>query len=127
MAKYLVASTPANAANLGYHTISQYPRADYVCLAEHDLRLDCRSRSGDLAQLLVGVTRSLRAVKSAVTTGSKGCMAYAPEDGFTQVPSLATRVVDRFGAAEAFLAVTALGAASQIPLDELALGREAFR
>ena len=97
-AKYLAASTPANAANLGYHTISKYPRADYLCLAEHDLRLDRRSSSGDLPQLLEQVTQMLQARRSAVTTGSKGCLCYAAEVGFVQVPALATRVVDRFGA-----------------------------
>jgi len=119
-AKYLAASTPANAANLGYHTISQYPRADYVCLAEHDLRLDRRSRSGELASLLQQAAQLLHAGKSAVTTGSKGCLCYGPEAGFAQAPSLATRVVDRFGAAEAFLAVTSLCAAVGLPLEELA-------
>ncbi len=119
-AKYLAASTPANAANLGYHTISQYPRADYLCLAEHDLRLDRRNRSSDLAQLLVQVAQMLQAQKSAVTAGSKGCLCYGPAVGFTQVPALATRVVDRFGAAEAFLCVTSLCAALGVPLDELA-------
>ncbi|NLF67510.1 MAG: adenylyltransferase/cytidyltransferase family protein [Candidatus Anammoximicrobium sp.] len=119
-ARYLVASTPANAANLGYHTISQYPRADYLCLAEHDLRLDRRSRSGDVAQLLVQVAQGLQARLSAVTVGSKGCLCYGPEAGFAQAPALATRVVDRFGAAESFLAVTSLCAALRVPLEILA-------
>ncbi len=119
-AKYLVASTPANAANLGYHTISQYPRADYFCLAEHDLRLDRRSRSGDVSQLLEQVARTLQAQKSAVTIGSKGCLCYAVETGCLHVPALATRVVDRFGAAESFLAVTSLCAVLRVPLEELA-------
>ncbi len=119
-AHYLAVSTPANAANLGYHTISQFPRADYVCLAEQDLRLDRRNRSGELPQLLVQVTQLLGARKSAVTAGNKGCVAYDPDVGLAEVPSLATRVVDRFGAAEAFLAITALCAATEIPLDELA-------
>jgi rfaE bifunctional protein nucleotidyltransferase chain/domain len=117
---YLAVSTPANAANLGYHTISQFPRADYVCLAEQDLRLDRRKRSGELSQLLVEVAQLLGARKSAVTAGSKGCISYDPDRGFAEVPSLATRVVDRFGAAEAFLAITALCAATDTPLDELA-------
>jgi rfaE bifunctional protein nucleotidyltransferase chain/domain len=118
--KYLAVSTPANAANLGYHTISQFSRADYLCLAEQDLRLDRRSRSGELSQLLVQVTQLLRGRTAAVTAGSKGCISYDPDRGFAEVPSLATRVVDRFGAAEAFLAITALCAATGTPLDELA-------
>lgn len=119
-AKHLAVSTPANAANLGYHIISKYPRADYLCLAEHDLRLDRRNSSGDLTQMLRQVTKLLQAKRSAVTTGSKGCWCYDTETGLVQAPALATRVVDRFGANEAFLAVTALGAGVGLPLDELA-------
>ena len=119
-AKYVAASAPANAANLGYHAVSRYPRADYVCLAEHDLRLDCRNRSGDLAPLLRQVSQRLQACKSAVTTGSKGCLCYDPAVGLALAPSLAIRVVDRFGAGEAFFAVTSLCAAVGAPLDELA-------
>ena len=119
-AKYLAASTPANAANLGYHIISKYPRADYLCLAEHDLRLDRRSSSGDLPQMLQQVTQMLQARRSAVTTGSKGCLCYGSEVGLVQAPALATRVVDRFGASEAFLAITSLCAGLGLPLDEMA-------
>lgn len=119
-AKFLAVSAQANAENLGYHAISKYPRADYVSLAEQELRLECRSRSADLSDMLEGVARSMQAKTAAVTVGKKGCLCFEPDRGHRQAPALATRVVDRFGAGEAFFAVTALCAGLGVPLDVLA-------
>jgi rfaE bifunctional protein nucleotidyltransferase chain/domain len=116
---FLALSAPANAANLGYHTISKYPRANYVALAEQDLRLDRRSRGGSLPEMLVALARDLQTELAAVTVGSKGCLCYSALSGCVQTPAFATRVVDRFGAGEAFLAISSLCARLGFPADEL--------
>jgi rfaE bifunctional protein kinase chain/domain len=117
---FLAVSTPASAANLGFHTISKYSRADYFALAEQDLRLDRRSREGDVNGMLADLTKKLRARKSLLTVGSKGCVAYSSTDGFVSAPALATRVIDRSGAAEAAFAISSLAAAVESPLDQVA-------
>jgi rfaE bifunctional protein nucleotidyltransferase chain/domain len=118
--RYLAVSAPANAANLGYHTITKYPRAGYVALAEQELRLDRRSRGGSLPEMLQALAEAMETEQAAVTVGKQGCLCYSAAAGHVQAPALATRVVDRFGAGEAFLAVTALCAALRVPLEELA-------
>ena len=35
---FLAVNTQVNAHNRGYNTISKYPRADYVCISEHEIR-----------------------------------------------------------------------------------------
>jgi bifunctional ADP-heptose synthase (sugar kinase/adenylyltransferase) len=120
LSPFLAVSTPASAANLGFHTISKYPRADYLALAEQDLRLDRRSREGDVNGMLAELSMKLQAKKALLTVGSKGCVAYSSTDGFVSAPALATRVVDRSGAAEAAFAVTSLAAAVESPLDQVA-------
>lgn len=119
-APFLAVTTPASAANLGYHTISQYPRSDFFALAEHDLRLDRRNRQQDLNTLLQELTSRLGARKSLVTLGARGCFAYSPAEGFEEAPAVATRIVDRQGAAEAAFAISALSAVLGFPLDQLA-------
>lgn len=119
-AGFLAVSAQANAENLGYHAISKYPRADYVSLAEQELRLECRSRSARLSDMLESVARSMQARTAAVTVGKKGCLCFGPDRGHYQAPALATRVVDRSGAGEAFYAVTALGANLGFPIEVLA-------
>lgn len=120
LSRQLAVSTPASAANLGFHTISKYPRANYIALAEQDLRLDRRSREGDVNRMLADLTAKLQAQRSLLTVGSKGCVAYERKHGFVSAPALATRVVDRSGAAEAAFAVTSLAAALDVPLEQLA-------
>lgn len=119
-ARFLAVNTQSNAANKGFHTISKYPRADYVSLAEHELQLECRSRSEDHAQMLMDVGQRLYATTIAVTLGKRGCLCYNRRAGFHQAPALATKVVDRVGAGDAFFSFTSLCAALEMPLDILA-------
>ena len=119
-ASCLAVNAQANADNLGYHAISKYARADYVSLAEQELRLECRSRSADLSDMLQSVVRAMHAQTGVVTVGKKGCLCFGLDQGHCQAPALATRVVDRFGAGEAFLAITSLCAALRLPIELLA-------
>lgn len=119
-ARFLAVNTQSNAANKGFHTISKYPRADYVSLAEHELQLECRSRNGELSQMLMDVGQRLYATTIAVTLGKRGCLCYNRRAGFHRAPALATKVVDRVGAGDAFFSFTSLCAALDAPLDILA-------
>lgn len=118
-ARFLAVNTQSNAGNLGYNTISRYPRADYVCIAEHELRLEARNRSGDLKSLVATVARVMRCPRVVCTRGANGALCYAEGEGFVEVPALATKVVDRLGAGDAFLSLTALCAAQGAPQELL--------
>lgn len=119
-AKFLAVSTQSSAANAGFHIISQYHRADFVCLAERELRLECRNRGGDLTEQLQEVGKRLYATTIAVTLGKRGCLCYNRRAGLHEAPSLTTNIVDRIGAGDAFHAVTSLCAAVDAPLEVLA-------
>ena len=119
-AKFLSVNTQSNAANKGFHTISKYPRADFVSLAEHELELECRSRNGDHSKMLMDVGQRLYANTIVVTLGKLGCLCYNRRAGFHQAPALATKVVDRVGAGDAFFCFTSLCAVLDTPLDILA-------
>ncbi len=119
-AGFLAVATQANAANVGYHTVSKYPRADHFILSEHELRLECRGLAGDLEPMLEGTSRSLGARTAVVTCGKRGCLCCSSSGVHCQGPALATRVVDRSGAGEACLAVTALASVLEMPLPHLA-------
>jgi len=117
--RFLALNTQSNAGNLGFNLISRYPRADYIALAEAELRLEYRDRRGDLRPMLQDLSHRLSCERVVVTRGNRGSLAYSPSEGFVEVPAFATRVVDRIGAGNAFLAVTALCAVQQIPLELL--------
>jgi sugar/nucleoside kinase (ribokinase family) len=119
-ARFLAVNTQANAGNLGYHTISKYPRADYVSLAEQELRLECRGRTGDLQPMLMQVAAKLVTRRAAVTRGAHGCISLDRHGLLCVAPALATKVVDRTGAGDAFLAISSLCAVQHAPLELMA-------
>lgn len=119
-AAFLAINTQANAANIGFHTVSKYPRADFVALAERELRLECRSRTGSLTDQLSQVASRLSTELAIVTLGKQGCLCLHHGDDFHQAASLATAVVDRIGAGDAFLAISAMAAALRVPPEVVA-------
>jgi rfaE bifunctional protein nucleotidyltransferase chain/domain len=106
-AKFLAVNSQANASNFGYHTISKYPRADLVCTAEGEMRLEMRDRHCDLKEIVPDVAQRLQCPSVVVTRGKGGCLCYSREEGFFKTPAFAGQVLDRMGAGDAFLSVTA--------------------
>jgi rfaE bifunctional protein nucleotidyltransferase chain/domain len=116
-AKFLAVNTQANAGNLGYHTISEYSRADYISLADGEMRLEGRDRRSDIKPMMLALSKKLSCPRVVVTQGSKGCTCYHTPEGFVRVPPVATKVVDRVGAGDTFLALSALCAVQGAPMD----------
>jgi rfaE bifunctional protein nucleotidyltransferase chain/domain len=114
-AKFLAVNTQVNAGNRGFNTISKYPRADFVSLGEPEVRLDVRRVSGELKPIIESAAARLRTRNFLVTRGSAGCLIHDRERGFAQVPAFAIRVVDRVGAGDAVLGITAPCAALGVP------------
>jgi rfaE bifunctional protein nucleotidyltransferase chain/domain len=107
-AKFLAVNTQSNAGNHGFNMISKYPRADYVCLAQREVALETRSARLTADEMVRHVADRLRCPRVMMTQGSNGTLFYTAPDEFHRVPALATKVVDRVGAGDAVLCVTAL-------------------
>ncbi len=110
----------ANSLNWGLNTLEKWSgRAlAYVVIDEQELRLLHRDPVTPIEQLLETAWAQYTPVGTmAVTQGHRGCMLYS-QDGIIDVPVFSDRVVDRMGAGDAFLAITAplakLGAAPDI-------------
>lgn len=117
-AQFLAVNTPTSPGNLGYLSVSRYPRLNYVCMAENELQLEYRCTTGDAKTAIRTVAGKLNADRLIATFGSQGCLGYTLHDGaFAHAPALATRVVDRVAAGNAFLAVTALCAVQNAPME----------
>lgn len=115
--RFLAVNAQSNAGNLGYHTISRYPRADYICIAESEIRMEARDRYGDIKRIVSETSQRFKAERVMVTRGKYGSLGYSPQEGFIEVPAFANQVVDRMGAGDAFLALTALCAVQKVPLE----------
>ncbi|MBI3548172.1 MAG: adenylyltransferase/cytidyltransferase family protein [Elusimicrobia bacterium] len=111
-AKYLAVNSQTNSANMGYNVITKYPRADYVCIDEPEIRLALRDRFGDIQDLARQVSKRMKTDITVVTRGHRGALAFSKDKGFVSIPVFSQTVVDRTGAGDAFLSVSALCAAA---------------
>jgi len=114
---FLAVNTQANAGNRGFHTISRYPRADYACIAEHEIRLETRMLNGDIKPMMERIAQNLNCKQFVVTRGRRGALVRSPLGDFIEVPSFAQNIVDRVGAGDAFFAVTSLAAVQSAPAE----------
>ena len=115
--KYLAINTQQNAANIGFHRISKYSKADYVCIHEGELRQEFRSRTKDIRDLIIMLSNKLQIKNIVITRGDKGSISYNEEGEFLECPAYATNIVDRIGAGDTFLAMTSLCFSSGIFAD----------
>ena len=112
---YLAVNTQSNAGNRGFNNISKYPKADFVSLAEHEIRLETRDLNGRLFPMMKKLSEKLSCRQLIVTRGKKGCMLFDRQGGLIQIPSFAQNIVDRVGAGDAFFSISAIAAHLEIP------------
>lgn len=109
--KFLAVNTQANAGNRGFNTISRYPRADYVSIAEHEIRLEKRSPDGPLRPMIQELMGAVGCKQFVVTRGRQGAIVADSNGSYVDIPSFARNIVDRVGAGDAFFAITAMASA----------------
>ncbi|MBK34471.1 MAG: cytidyltransferase [Gemmatimonadetes bacterium] len=105
---FLAVNTQSNAGNRGFNTISRYKRADYVCLATHEIAIETRLREAPTEDLLIEVSNRIDCDRFTVTRGREGSLHHTRGEQFVRVPAFASQVVDRVGAGDAFLAVSTI-------------------
>lgn len=114
-ARFLAVNTQTNSANTGFNLITKYPKADYICLDEPEIRLACHNKYSNLENLTRRMAQRLKCSKMAITRGHLGSLTYSEE--FCHIPTFATKVVDRVGAGDAYLSITAPCVAMNYPMD----------
>jgi rfaE bifunctional protein nucleotidyltransferase chain/domain len=115
--RFLAVNVQANSANMGFNLITKYPRADYVCLDETEIRLATHDCTGQLENLLIGITQRLDCRRAVVTRGHLGSLVYSDDNGFFSTPVFSREAVDRVGAGDAYFAITSPCVAAQFPMD----------
>lgn len=119
---FLAVNAQTNTSNFGYNLITKYPRANYFCLDEWELRLAYQDRDGAIEPMIytLGQRTSSPGVVS-VTRGHLGAVSYDLKTGqLFQVPAFSKKIVDTTGAGDAFLAITAPCVAKGLPVDLVA-------
>jgi rfaE bifunctional protein nucleotidyltransferase chain/domain len=113
--QFLAVNTQINSGNRGFHTINKYPRADFVCLNEPELRLATQDRNDQIENLCKKVAVNLNLKSMAVTRGRDGALFFDILNNlFYENPALSTKVVDRIGAGDAYLSLASLCAKARL-------------
>ena len=115
--KFLSVDTQLNSANIGFNLITNYPKADYFCINEPELRLATHDNITLINTLVEEVAQKLRCAHAAVTQGNRGSTIYDNKTGIVSIPVFSREVVDRVGAGDAFLAITSPCVAAGFPPD----------
>jgi rfaE bifunctional protein nucleotidyltransferase chain/domain len=116
-ARFLAVNTQANAANLGFNLITKYPRVSYACIDEPEIRLATQDRWSPVGELAATLRGRLGCSAVTVTRGGQGALTCGVDGVQWDVPAFSSEVVDRMGAGDAYLAVTAPCVAAGMPLD----------
>jgi rfaE bifunctional protein kinase chain/domain len=104
-ANYLTLNVQANSANYGFNVVTKYPRADFVCIDEAEIRLATHDKYGDIKSLVKKIYRKMKCKDMLVTRGASGSLGYSDKDGYYETPALTERIVDRVGAGDALFAI----------------------
>ena len=116
-AKFLAVNTQTNSANTGFNLITKYPRADYICIDEPEARLATHQKGSDISEVINKIFEIIDVQKLIITRGHLGSVACGGVDKTYNIPVLSTRVVDRVGAGDAFLAISSPCAAKGVPIE----------
>ncbi len=116
-AKFIALSAQMNSANLGFNSITRYPRADYLCIDQEEMRHAYHDRFGPLNDLIRRAAEHLDASYVTVTRGHQGSSTYMTGNGIHETPVFSDRAVDAIGAGDAFLSITSPMAAQRLPAE----------
>jgi rfaE bifunctional protein nucleotidyltransferase chain/domain len=106
-AKFLAVNVQTNGGNFGFHLITRYPRADFVCIDQLEARLSVRDRYSSVDTVVEELLASaIDCPKIIVTQGQRGCVGYSRGEPTSWVPAFADKVIDTVGAGDAFFAIT---------------------
>jgi len=111
----LAVNTQTNSSNLGFNLITKYHKADYVCIDEPEIRLATQNKFSPLKASIETVSLELGCKFITATRGHHGSITYDRENGFYETPVFSTKIVDRVGAGDAYLAVSSLCVAAGFP------------
>lgn len=116
-ARFLAVNTQTNSANLGFNLITKFPRADFVCIDEPEIRFACHDRFTRLEDLILKISKKLSCERVIITRGNRGSLAFDKHSGFVAIPVFSKEVVDTVGAGDAYLCVTSLCVFKNNPME----------
>ncbi len=106
-AKYLGLNVQANSTNYGFNVITKFPKADFVCIDEQEIRLATHDKYRNLPTLIQVLYKQMNCHEMIITRGADGSLTYSKTDNrLYETPAFTQKAVDRIGAGDALFAVS---------------------
>ena len=107
--KYLALNAQINAANLGYHSMKKYKNFDFFINNEAEIRHEMRDIKSKTEVLIKKLSSQQNIKNLIVTRGREGALIYnKKENKFNSCVAFAETALDKVGAGDAMLSITAL-------------------
>jgi len=116
-AKISVVNVQTNGANMGYNTITKYHNINFACIDEPEARLATQNKYGKIKDIGSHIYKSINAEYLIITQGKHGSIGFKSNGEPNITPAFTSKVIDRLGAGDAFLAFVAPCFARKFPLD----------
>lgn len=116
-ANFLAVNVQTNSSNIGFNVVTKFPRADFICIDEPEIRLATQDKVSTIEKLVIHISQKLKCGKVIITRGHRGALTYSKKEGFAEIPVLSKEVLDRVGAGDAFLSFAAPCVCAGNPLE----------
>lgn len=97
-----------NSSNRGFHGLLKYRNPNSIIINESELRYEFRDKYSSIENLILKLTKLLKAKVIVVTRGSEGAISYSKEEGFLRCPAFYNKIIDKVGAGDALLGIFSL-------------------
>jgi rfaE bifunctional protein kinase chain/domain/rfaE bifunctional protein nucleotidyltransferase chain/domain len=109
LSSFLSVNCQINSANVNSHTLKNYKNYEFLIINETELRHELRNKSDDIKKLVKLISNELKINNVIVTQGSLGATFYSRKiNKFYFSPAFSSKVIDKVGAGDAMLAVSAM-------------------
>ena len=114
---FLAINGQINSFNISFHNLNKYLGANYLCVNESEIRHHFRDKTSPIKELLIKLHSKLKLDYLVVTSGSSGSICIDKNKKVTSCPAFANKVVDRIGAGDTFIAISAICFVLDMPTD----------
>ena len=115
---FIAVNVQVNAANIGYHTLSNYHSINFMIINEIEIRHEMRSKDKKIEHLIKELSTKQNIEFLVVTRGVSGSILYhKKKNKFYYIEAFSKTAIDKVGAGDAMLSVMALCLYNKIDLE----------
>jgi len=113
---FLAINAQSNAGNRGFNSILKYNNANLLSFNSQELQIEFKNKNLDYYEIVPDLMNQKNAEYAILTLGADGLVVFGKNSKLEHVPALATKVVDKVGAGDSVLSISAMLASIGAPL-----------